>query len=270
MTPSCTRQEPNSFMPNHLEARAREISRYTTIFIAEDNGVGSGTFVHVGGLYGILTADHVVKKVFKFEEFFLCISDQPHDLLRMSRGDVDYIPIGPLLDDTQENAGPDLALLIIRGEGQLVKLRESKAFYSLDAANRRHFGCELRPTLWAVAGTFEDSLHRSVGDFGGIPLTRLTNLVAIGEFESRWIKDDFDYIQIKVAVGKYGFPSNYLGISGGGFWLAAIADQRRIHVIATPLLAGVEFYQSAPKDGERILTGHGFDSIYSALQDRIH
>lgn len=262
-------------MPEHidlrpyLEAPCREISKYTTIFIADDNGLGSGTFVSACGFDGILTAHHVFNKVFEFKEFLLCVSDKPHQLI-ISRDLVECVPVGPVPENAKGDEGPDLAFLIIRETELLAKLREYKSFYSLDAADLSPFNCKLNPSLWGVAGTVEDSSKRLSEDYQGGPLTRLANLVAVGTFQSRSTKNHFDYVQIRTTVGEYGFPWNYGGVSGGGFWLIPAIEMRQGKpVFGAPILGGVEFHQSCRSNDERVLTGHGFDSIYSGVRKRL-
>ena len=87
------------------------------------------------------------------------------------------------------------------------------------------------------------------------------NFVAVGDFHARSIKDGFDYIRLKMSAGEDGFPPNYQGVSGGGFWLIAPTGN--------PILGGLQFHQSGPENRGRILTGHGFDSIYTSLRQTL-
>ena len=105
------------------------------------------------------------------------------------------------------------------------------------------------------------------------PLIKYQNFVGETTFHSRTVRDEFDFIKLKVPCGEGNFPKNCEGMSGGGIWLVPLSidpnrDPKTIRH-ESPILAGVSFYQSEIEDGERVITGHGYDSIYSRVRQAL-
>ena len=90
----------------YFQGWCREISEHTAIFNAEDDGFGSGTFVNACGLDGILTAHHVLKDVFKFDPFGLCLTEDDAPLTLARRDSVECVPFGPAPKDPKSATGP--------------------------------------------------------------------------------------------------------------------------------------------------------------------
>jgi hypothetical protein len=88
------------------------------------------------------------------------------------------------------------------------------------------------------------------------------------------MREGFDYIEIEIWAGLRDYPLNYRGVSGGGFWLIPLevdhdGDMKSLSH-AKPALAGVAFYQTDPPvDNRRVITGHGFDSIYCRVRQTL-
>jgi hypothetical protein len=259
-------------MPEHIDLRpylegpCKEISNYAAVLIAEDDGLGSGTFVKACGFDGILTAHHVLNDVFRFEEFALCLADKPESLRPIRTDSAECVPLGPAPKDAKKDDGPDLAFIILRDAGLLARIREHKKFYCLDSTSLKDFDCKFQGMPWCVAGTNEESKDTSEDHQDG-RLTRVANFVAVGTFQSRSVTDEFDYIKLKMTAGEYVFPHNYMGVSGGGIWLIPLLGNQRV---GSPILGGVQFHQADPEKHERILTGHGFDSIYSHVRQALN
>jgi len=257
----------------HIASASMVIKDYTAILIFEDGRIGSGTFVNTCGMDGISTAWHVGQHLLKFPEFGLCVADYPHGLW-ISSELVEHVIIGAVPKDSVPENGPDLSFLIIRDAGLLAKLRTEKSFYPLDSAPRPPFHPLLNPRIWGVAGSPYESLKRLQENYHGGPLTKLTNFVGTGCFPFQTIQEgDFDYLKLTMPSGEYGFPDDYDGMSGGGIWLMPMeidpsGDPRTIGH-RPPVLAGIEFSQSGWKNGERILTGHGLDSILGPLRETL-
>lgn len=104
-------------------------------------------------------------------------------------------------------------------------------------------------------------------------MSKLQNFVGSGDFRYQTWRDDFDYIRLTVPAGDSSFPCHYEGLSGGGFWsipleVDATGDLNTIGH-RPPLLTGVQFAQSGRENSERVLTGHGFNSIGPALREML-
>ena len=99
------------------------------------------------------------------------------------------------------------------------------------------------------------------------------NFIGEANFHSRTISNGFDFLKLNLPCGEANFPKNCEGMSGGGMWLVPLSidpsgDPKTIRHEA-PLLAGVSFYQSEITNGQRIITGHGYDSIYSRVRQTL-
>jgi hypothetical protein len=101
---------------------------------------------------------------------------------------------------------------------------------------------------------------------------RVGNFFGTGFFQHEKFQDGvFDFIRLTVPSGDFGFPYRYDGMSGGGFWLFSMeigvhGDASTVRAL-NPVLMGVEFSQldRCIETKERVLMGHGPNSIYSEL-----
>jgi hypothetical protein len=264
---------PPGFDPQpHIEKAFAEIKNYTAIFILEDGRIGSGVFVNTCGLDGILTAYHVAQPICESKLFALCIAEHEHSLWLHSEH-FEHVPVGRMLDNPVERAnGPDLSFIIIRDKKLLEILRSLKSFCFLDSQKLDYLESPLDRNQWAIAGSPFESKESLKGEFAkGGPLTKVSNWVGLGHCQSRKVRENFDYLEIETWAGIDQYPLNYEGVSGGGFWLIPleIDDNEDVQTVAhaRPVLAGTAFYQTDPPlNQKRVITGHGFDSIYSGLR----
>jgi hypothetical protein len=251
--------------PLFPEVGAR-IKDYSALFIFDDGEMGSGTFINIGGFMGILTAYHVAAHLYQFNEFCLCVADYPHRLT-IDSSILKHVPIGIPPDGSGPEVGPDLSLLIIQDPTLVEAIQCEKLFYNLDFAPDYSAHEPLDPKFWCTAGTYFDSFRVLDDNYkNNGPLSKLPNFVGTGHFPHElWEDGQFDYLKLTVPAGPYGFPSNYKGISGGGFWLIPFESDPDITKITfrPPFLTGVEYGQSDPNltERERTLYGHGPASI---------
>jgi hypothetical protein len=247
---------------------SKVIKDYTAILIFEDGRVGSGTFINARGIAGILTAHHVAALVFKSPVFALCIAEHPHSLWVRSEN-LEHVLLGDSSKNPDPQTGPDLSLIVIRDLHLIGILQSLKSFCYLESQKTAYFDAPLSGSPWAFAGSPHEAYRRISEDPQDGPLTRLTNFVGAGAFHARRNTADFDYIEIIIASGQGDFPGNYQGMSGGGFWLIPMEVDHNENLSTVghgnPVLAGVAFFQSEPQDGWRIITGHGFTSVYSRV-----
>jgi len=252
-----------------LIANASKIIKdYTAILIFEDGRVGSGVFVNTRGVEGILTAHHVAQAILRFSEFGLCIAEHPHAVWVRSEL-LEHIVIGNSSDNPERKNGPDLSLIAIRNSNLLETVRSLKSFCFLESQKTSFFDGPLHGRHWVIAGSPYEFCSPVKGGDKGSPLTKLKNFVGDADFHSRRERDGFDYVDLLVTSGQGEFPKSYAGVSGGGFWMIPleIDPNQDVNTIrnAAPLLAGIAFYESEPNNGVRIITGHGFNSIYSCV-----
>ena len=252
----------------HTQNATLEIKNYTAIFFLEDERVGSGVFVNTCGYNGILTAHHVAEPVLKAQTFALCIADHEHTLWHNAEH-FEHVPIGWLPQNPEPQNGPDLSFIIIRDANLLEILNSKKSFCFLESQKTDRFERPLDAMRWGVAGSpyhYRERFAKSLGDFA----IKLPNMVAVGLFHSHKVRSGFDYVQLKMPCDGERFPSDYQGVSGGGIrGIAFKANPPNFDLKSVThdiVLGGIAFYQSEANDGWRIVTGHGFDSIYRCLR----
>jgi hypothetical protein len=259
----------------HMARAAEVIKNYMVTFIVNEEPLGSGTIVKTCGVEGILTANHVAEELFKFSEFSLCVADSPHRL-DISPNIIEHVPVGVAPKTSSPDEGPDLSFLIFRDAELVERLQTLKSFYTLDSVQSPTLPPILiSRVIWGIAGTYYESFERIQENYEGGPLSKMTNFVGAGFFPCQTLqKEDFDYIRLTVpAGGGSKFPNDYHCMSGGGFWLLPMeidsnGDPNTIGH-RPPILAGVEFSQSSPENGERTLTGHGPHSIYIRMRQAL-
>jgi hypothetical protein len=256
----------------HMVGAVNEIKHYTAIFVLEDKRVASGVFVNTCGFDGILTAYHVAEPVLDTSEFGLCIAEHPHGVFVPSLN-CQHVPVGHVRNNPAPDHGPDLSFIVLRDANLLGTLRSLKSFCFLDKKDLEYFQSPLKRMNWCISGSpYEAS--KLMGIFPDGPLMKYQNFVGEATFDSRIIRDGFDLIKLRLTCGEGSFPENCEGMSGGGMWLVPFSveaggDPDTIRHEA-PILAGISFYQSAIENGERVITGHGYDSIYSRVRQTLN
>jgi hypothetical protein len=249
----------------------REISDYTAMIFFPDGRVGSGTFVNTNGVDGILTAHHVAKEIIKPKGVFhLVITSHAHKL-PVSSELFEHVVVGDSTGHLAPHLGPDLSFLRIQDVRLVGRIKAHKSFLHLDRKDfsffRRH---PKRRMTWFVAGTPYE-FAKCLGPHGipSEPLTKLSNFVGDAFYRSLSERNGFDYIKISVPAGEHDFPDKYGGVSGGGIWMVplSIEDGGDLQTLRyeAPFLAGVVFCQSPLRQQERVITGHGPESIYGKV-----
>lgn len=259
----------------HMARAAQEIGHYTTIFVIPQKGAKgipvSGVFVNTIGYFGILTAHHVATPVLACPTFGLCIAETVHEKWVESKH-FQHVPIGFIHGKDYDENGPDLSFIIIRDQNLLATLKSLKSFCYLDTKDLEYFESPLDRMCWQITGSpVEASTLVGVHYVEG-PLVRYENFVGDAIFHGRTVRDGFDYLQMRVPHGEHNFPKNYQGVSGGGMWLipfSAESDDASTIRYEMPILAGINFYQSDIINNERIITGHGHESIYGRLRQTL-
>lgn len=264
---------PRGFDPQSLlrlwEAATREIADYTALIVLEDGRTGSGTFVTANGIDGILTAHHVATKLIKPNSVFhLVITSYAHKL-PVSSTLFEHVVIGDSNDNPRPHLGPDLSFLRILDVRLLSTIKGRKSFLRLDGKNFSFFRRHLKRRMkWFVAGAPYEFAEPT--ESHGVPpeqLTKLSSFVGDAIYRSITDRNGFDDIKVNVPSGEYNFPARYGGVSGGGIWMVPLSighdeDLKTIRYEA-PFLAGVVFFESPMRNKERVITGHGPNSIYA-------
>jgi hypothetical protein len=255
----------------HISRAQQPLKKFMVGFVGSDFWpIGSGTLVKTRGFEGILTAHHVAAEVSRRGVVGLCILDELHLFYGPISG-LEDVPVGASPCNSPPETGPDLSFLVIRDPLLMAKLKEFKEFYTLDKQPSLHpiFG---NRHAWSITGTIGSRSVKTETDDG--TRAKISQFIGGGRYQHTIKRDrEFDYIYLTVPSGPDHFPDDYEGISGGGFWLlpmeiGANKDPCTIRH-RQPILAGVEFAQLEWKGGERILVGHGPNSIYRRLPQSI-
>ena len=230
-----------------MEEASRLIVNYTAIFIVEAKWVASGVFVNVGGMYGILTANHVAKPVMDSEAFALNVSPHEHAFWQ-TPDKFQHIPIGVMNPDvSKQEFGPDLSFMRIVDPELLSTLKSIKSFAYLGSVDTRVFTKPLASYQWFIAGSPNESFQVVVPSSNPEDVVRKTDNAAIeADVPDRVERGGYDYLQLGVSNGEGACPKDYGGMSGGGVWLIRldITGEDENTLGFTPVLSGIVYHQS--------------------------
>jgi hypothetical protein len=240
-----------------------EIAHFTIIFIGDNKWVSSGTFVNYGGYYGILTAQHVAKELWKSSNVALSITEYP-SRVKFDPKHCEHVMIGENVLESED--GPDLSFLIIRDTNLLGILKAHKSFYLLDNKDLSYFkDTPLDRMVLSIAGSPDEARQLIEMSPTDGPVMKLQNFVGLARLQTRTTRDGFDFLKVAVPFNEGNYPNAYGGMSGGGIWLVPFTvegDDCSTIRYESPILVGVSYFESLPEGREKIITAHGYDSIY--------
>jgi hypothetical protein len=213
--------EPSA-LPPELQSRmmgaaARRVHDFTVGFVLNNQILGSGTVVSVGGKVGILTAAHVadefsgrLKKnvglvISKHRHHFQL---QPEILER-----VDFLGgRGPM-----EDSGPDITFLRILSHQHIDQITALKNVYRLDGKSLLRFQeFPLKFAMWFVAGVPAVFSSKSEEPEPLQGWLNVTTFIGPARFVGWETGPAFDIMRFSLPSGSDGYPSHYGGVSGGG------------------------------------------------------
>jgi hypothetical protein len=219
--------------------------------------VGTGTFVHIGKIHGILTCAHVLDALSdqkKIDVAIFPVRETNRFIPLNIKDHCDYIKFGP--SGNQE--GPNLGFLRL-------PIPFVDSISHLISAKSLEVG---RDHAFATAEPSDKSVTVVVGMIS--EWTQQTNpfvasaLISIGEIDDRMNVADHDLFRFRpTSDANFRPPSSYAGTSGGGLW--RIYPQPDDGSEVAYRLIGVAFYQTG--DGQIIC--HGQASVYVRLFDAI-
>lgn len=193
-----------------------ELRSYFTAFVLEQSLIGSGTFVCVNGIHGILTARHVWDAVKerskKVSQIGILVSDRPH----MHTIHIDHLLPMVNLPRKTDSFGPDIEFIQLP-KANIGAIAARRSFYSIDNrrsgklrdANGRYGVCIVMGAPAEKAIQHPESVNREVRTtvfVSGMILQRSSPRKLAG----------FDYWDLKTLSAKDGRPESFGGVSGGG------------------------------------------------------
>jgi len=229
--------------------------------------IGSGTFVSISNIFGILTAAHVVKKLIREKSFErpyllgLTLNDYPQRYAIHSNS------IEPIIiaNGQIESDGPDLGFIVLpNSERGTIEAR--KNFHNLDRKREYILGTppKFDQGLWAICGVPDEKTIDKPPEINLNPHRRFFTLTGFGSIRGTYTFGEYDYCDFRVEYNSSpNIPDNFGGISGGGLWQIPLrkSSEQTIEPIEY-ILSGVAFYQTERTGLYRWVKCHGRNSIY--------
>ena len=234
--------------------------------------LGSGTLVHKGGQYGILTAHHCLHQISPEFELGRLNSDKLICVLKggnpvvIENYEISEMQLAYPEDKSYGESGPDLTFINIPDGPRLSTFKAISSFWSLDTEPdkiKKKF-CDAGNMLvnlgFPEADYIIESTEKSVSQ--KIKLMSYINVLANDDVKyiNEWdyIDSNCNYVCAKEA------PRSFRGLSGGGIWAIKLKFDKDIEEfgIRDFALVGTTFYQTAIENEMRSLRGHFIGSIY--------
>lgn len=235
----------------------------TGFFISESRGfrsAGTGTFVRVGKVSGILTCAHALDEIARHETINLAIFPVRKGELFIPlnvKAHCDSIKFGP----SKTPDGPDLAFLrlpipFFNRISHLVSVKSMEI-------GRYHAFADAEPSEESIT-VVTGMIAEWTPEVQPTASFTVSGLVSVGEIADRMKSGEHDLFRFR-PVPDEGFhaPSSYEGTSGGGLW--RIYPQPADGGEVAYRLIGVAFYQTE----DRHIICHGQASLYVRLFDAI-
>jgi hypothetical protein len=226
--------------------------------------IGSGTFVLIDGIAGILTAQHVTQLLDKSAQLGLILVEEEHSFTI----DVQHLTIVELTDRITPGNGPDLAFIQLP-LARVLQIKPYRSFWNL-SVDREAILTNPPPHnagVWFVCGVPDErtSIEPSTAGFGRI--MSFNGFCGAGGPSSEYEKDNYDYFDFDVEYkDTEDIPTNFGGVSGGALWQVILRGPSPARLEpARYMFCGVPFYQSELRQRRRIIRCHGRKSIYDAL-----
>ncbi len=252
-----------------FESTTREIINFTIgiVKIIENRTtenailIGSGTLVDVNGIFGILTAQHVIDALPSHGNLGLIVSEKLHRPI-VDAQTLIYTCIGRGKDSS---IGPDVGFIKLP-HTVVGLLKAHKSFYNITKSkdlilnNPPDEGLG----LWCLAGIPEEKTIIEGPNRGFESVMDFLLFCKFGRVSDRIIEDDYDYYSFGVSFNSESqSPMNYGGVSGGGLWHVLIAQGKKSEIFTKNLyLSGLAFYQTPVVANKRKIRCHGRRTIY--------
>lgn len=263
-------------IPNEVFETVRQhIDWYSTGLIGvrqkksgEEAGlIGSGTFVALENIHGILTAQHVTAILSNFLDWGLTLSPDEHKYV-LKRDTVKIIDIAKGSEDSE---GPDLAMIVLP-YGELGTIKAKKSFYNISLKREKVLESPLPfdVGIWAICGIPDEQTTEEPPRIGFDSIKGFHGLCGFALFGQAFDSGGFDYLDFEVSCAKEkSLPQSYGGVSGGGVWQVELKLKDGKLAPQDPTLSGVAFYQSDMQNNKRNIRCHGRRSVYKVIHDHV-
>jgi len=232
--------------------------------------IGSGTFVQIGSIRGILTAQHVMKRLNSDSQLGLVLVEEVH---RISADYAD-LRLEEIAQPLYEGLGPDLGFILL--PSRLIKTIQGFQFkYFFDLAHYRKYMLISPPKpesgIWFVNGIPEILTRLDPSEGGFDQALALNGLCGAGGADQFSFDAGFDYVDVIVRYDENpGLPESFGGISGGGLWFVSVVAKNSNITPGRPVFVGMPISETEYiVDGKRRILCHGRRSIYERCFEHI-
>jgi hypothetical protein len=263
-----------------LESISKQLSNYAVGFVRPEETtssadlalLGSGTFVEINGVHGILTAHHVIEAFPNKGEIGLVLAPNL-PTLHNPRIYIDFLTPVKVARGKVASEGPDLGIIVLPSVN-LGSIKALKSFYNLGLRRRQVLSNPPANDMgmWFLCGfidefTIEDAPAKKYDRVKGF-YCRCGPVLGVSKAYS---VDGYDYFEFEVPYNEeHKFPKSYGGMSGGGVWQVELIRTPEGALAANALiLSGVAFYESDVLDKKRSIKCHGRQSLYQAAVEAI-
>jgi hypothetical protein len=230
--------------------------------------IGSGTLVDLEGIYGILTAQHVIDALPSMGQIGFIISENLHKYTL----DAQTLAVSRIGRGKDSGSGPDLGLIHFPRTA-IGSIKAKKSFYSIAGKRDRMINSPPEDDfgVWCICG-IPDVETKSEGPSKGFDQVKaFLHFCGFGGISRSFSTYKFDYFDFEAHYNEPNeSPSSFGGVSGGGLWQIIIAQKPDGEfLMKEALLSGVAFYQTDLIENKRIIKCHGRKSIYEIVYQTI-
>ncbi len=267
---------PASDIPDSLIKEISHIlEKFSTVLIrlsinneGKDNAtlIGSGTFVSIGEIFGIVTAHHVARELSLHDSLGLTLIEDVQNIVIPYQ----HLRIIDIAIPNKDSIGPDLSYLIIP-DPYLNNIKSYKSFYPILVDKERilKYLQENGQDLWFVHGTIGERTQEEIPQKGFEKVFGYSGFCGMTFVENSYEIDTFDYIEVMAEFGEEVNPKSFGGFSGGGLWRVSLRMDAQGNLMAKEyILSGVIFYEFMLNE-EKYLRSHGPNSIYTKVIDKV-
>jgi len=233
--------------------------------------IGSGTFVSIDEVDGILTARHVADKLDGPFHLGLAVAREGEEHRFMI--DRDSLSIYDIAPKESQEFGPDISFVVLSDWDDVGTIRASRSFHQLATDREEMLMSPPDPDIgiWFVCGGPGELVKVDASQAGLRGAMSITNYCYAGGVDTGYEKGGFDYFDFPLSNGdSKDLLRTYEGVSGGGLWQVTVRRKEGRGLIPGRFLySGLVFWQDVRSDGIRFLRCHGRRSVYNRVLSKV-